>query len=140
MNKKQLHIKLSRYLECRRRIINNSEEVERLRSCMIKVSSAYRDAPGWDRETSDQAVILDEIEKLTKHIIADAGRLEPERQRTINTIERLTNDNEREVMRLLYIVGCSVDDVEEKLSYSRAQVYRLRDSSMRKLLKKHETK
>lgn len=140
MNKTQLLAKLNKYIECRDRIKNNSEEIERLRSCMIRVSAAYKDAPGWDRENSDQAVILTEIDKLTRHIKADSRRLETERQRVEALISKLDNKDEREVLRMFYITGYEPKEVSFRLALSRSQVYRTRARAVRKLLKKDATK
>lgn len=140
MNKTQLLAKLNKYIECRDRIKNNSEEIERLRSCMIRVSAAYKDAPGWDRKNSDQAVILTEIDKLTRHIKADSGRLETERQRVEALICRLENKDERDVLRMIYITGYEPKEVSFRLALSLSQVYRIRTRAARKLLKKDANK
>ncbi|MBQ9698265.1 MAG: DUF1492 domain-containing protein [Acidaminococcaceae bacterium] len=140
MNKTQLRKKLSKYIDCRGRIKNNSEEIERLRGCMHRVTVAYRDAPGWDRKTSDQAVILTEIDKLTQKIRADSGRLETERQRVEALINRLNNKDDRDVLRMIYITGYKPKEVGIELALSRSQVYRIRARAEFKLLKKDATK
>lgn len=140
MNKTQLLAKLNKYIECRDRIKNNSEEIERLRSCMIRVSAAYKDAPGWDRKNSDQAVILTEIDKLARHVRADSGRLEAERQRVKALIHELNDKDEREVLWKFYIVGYDPKEIAIKLALSLSQVYRIRARAVRKLLQKDANK
>lgn len=126
---------LSSYLSCKERISNNLDEIQRLRSCMEKVTVTYKDAPGWDRKTSDQAVILTEIKKLSDHIKEDTARLQGEYSRAQLLIERLDNTNEREVLQLIYVNGCSRGEIEKKLGYSRTQIYRLQRKALKNLLR-----
>lgn len=120
----EMQQQLNRYQTLKERIQNNLDEVERLRSCMVRVTVAYKDAPGWDRKQSDQNVILTEIEKLTNHIKADTNNLNEafyEAERLINELEDV---NEARVLRYKYIYGNSWEEMEEKMNYSRATLWR----------------
>ena len=140
MDKTELLALLSRYVSCKKRIDNNLDEIQRLRSCMEKVTVTYKDAPGWDRKTSDQAVILTEIGKLSEHIREDAARLQKENIKTQLMIEKLDDSKEIEILQLMYINGCSVAEMEEKLSYSRSQIYRTHKRAVRNLVRKLNVK
>ena len=127
---------LSRYAEYKNRISNNLDEIQRLRSCMEKVTVTYKDAPGWDRKTSDQAVILTEVQKLSDHIKDDTARLQDEYDKAQLLIDHLDDRHEREVLQLIYINGCSRGEIETKLGYSRVQIYRIQRKALKNLLKK----
>ena len=127
---------LSRYLENKNRINNNLDEIQRLRSCMNKVTATYKDAPGWDRKTSDQAVILTEIGKLSDHIKEDTTKLQDKYSKAELLIDHLDDRCEREVLRLIYVNGCSRREIEAKLGYSRVQIYRIQRKALKNLLKK----
>jgi len=120
----EMQLQLNRYQTLKERIQNNLEEVERLRSCMVRVTVAYKDAPGWDRKQSDQNVILTEINKLTEHIIADTDKMSDEFYAVERLIDRLDNTKERDVLRYKYIYGNSWEEMEEKMNYSRATLWR----------------
>lgn len=136
MNKYELVAILSKYISCKKRIDNNLDEIQRLRSCMEKVTVTYKDAPGWDRKTSDQAVILTEIGKLSDHIKEDSARLQKENARVQLLIDRVEDQNERDVLQLIYINGCSRREAEEKLGYSRSQIYRIHNEAVKNILRK----
>ena len=130
MNKKkpgsveEMQQQLNRYQTLKERIQNNLDEVERLRSCMVRVTVAFKDAPGWDRKQSDQNVILTEINKLTEHIKADTDKLSDGFYAVERLIDRLDNTKERDVLRYKYIYGNSWEEMEEKMNYSRATLWR----------------
>jgi len=130
MNKKkpgsveEMQQQLNRYQTLKERIQNNLDEVERLRSCMVRVTVAFKDAPGWDRKQSDQNVILTEINKLTEHIKADTDKMSDEFYAVERLIDRLDNTKERDVLRYKYIYGNSWEEMEEKMNYSRATLWR----------------
>ncbi len=127
---------LSRYLENKNRINNNLDEIQRLRSYMEKVTVTYKDAPGWDRKTSDQAVILTEIGKLSDHIKDDTARLQEENQKAQILIDKLDDSKERDVLQLIYINGLGMEEIGEKLGYSRSQIFRIQKRALKNLLKK----
>lgn len=127
---------LSRYLENKNRINNNLDEIQRLRSYMEKVTVTYKDAPGWDRKTSDQAVILTEIGKLSDHIKDDTARLQEENQKAQILIDKLDDSKERDVLQLMYINGLGMEEIGEKLGYSRSQIFRIQRRALKNLLKK----
>ena len=139
MDKFELVAILSGYISCKNRIDNNLDEIQRLRSCMEKVTVTYKDAPGWDRETSDQAVILTEIDKLSQHIKEDSARLQNNNIKVQRIIDSLDDDKEREVLQLTYINGYARNEIEEKLGYSRIQIYRIHKKAIRNILRKWET-
>lgn len=127
---------LSRYISCKNRIDNNLDEIQRLRSCMEKVTVTYKDAPGWDRKTSDQAVILTEIGKLSDHIKDDTVRLQEENQKAQILIDKLDDSKERDVLQLMYIGGLGAEEIGEKLGYSRMQIYRIHKKALKNILNK----
>ena len=127
---------LSRYLENKNRINNNLDEIQRLRSYMEEVTVTYKDAPGWDRKTSDQAVILTEIGKLSDHIKDDTARLQEENQKAQILIDKLDDSKERDVLQLMYINGLGMEEIGEKLGYSRSQIFRIQRRALKNLLKK----
>jgi len=136
MDRFELVTHLSQYLELKNKINNNLDEIQRLRSCMNKVTVTYKDAPGWDRKTSDQAVILTEIEKLSDHIKDDTAKLQGKYLRAEALIDKLDDRCEREVLQLIYVNGCSRKEIETKLGYSRVQIYRIQRKALKNLLKK----
>lgn len=136
MDKFELVALLSSYISCKNRIDNNLDEIQRLRSCMEKVTVTYKDAPGWDRDTSDQAVILTEIDKLSQHIKEDSARLQEDNVRVQRIIDCLDDDKEREVLQLIYINGYARSEIEKKLGYSRVQVYRIHKKAMKNIIRK----
>lgn len=136
MDKFELVSVLSRYISCKNRINNNLDEIQRLRSCMEKVTVTYKDAPGWDRKTSDQAVILTEIGKLSDHIKDDTARLQEENQKAQILIDKLDDSKERDVLQLMYIGGLGVEEIGEKLGYSRMQIYRIHKKALKNILNK----
>ena len=127
---------LSRYISCKNGIDNNLDEIQRLRSCMEKVTVTYKDAPGWDRKTSDQAVILTEIGKLSDHIKDDTVRLQEENQKAQILIDKLDDSKERDVLQLMYIGGLGAEEIGEKLGYSRMQIYRIHKKALKNILNK----
>ena len=136
MDKYELVLMLSGYVDCKNRIDNNLDEIQRLRSCMEKVTVTYKDAPGWDRETSDQAVILTEIGKLSENIKKDSAKLQNEITRVQSLIYSLTDGREKTVMQMIYINGYDIEKIEEKLGYSRSQIYRMRKKAIRNILRR----
>lgn len=136
MDKFELVSVLSRYISCKNRIDNNLDEIQRLRSCMEKVTVTYKDAPGWDRKTSDQAVILTEIGKLSDHIKDDTARLQEENQKAQILIDKLDDSKERDVLQLMYIGGLGAEEIGEKLGYSRMQIYRIHKKALKNILNK----
>lgn len=136
MDKFELVSVLSRYISCKNRINNNLDEIQRLRSCMEKVTVTYKDAPGWDRKTSDQAVILTEIGKLSDHIKDDTARLQEENQKAQILIDKLDDSKERDVLQLMYIGGLGAEEIGEKLGYSRMQIYRIHKKALKNILNK----
>ena len=136
MDKFELVSVLSRYISCKNRIDNNLDEIQRLRSCMEKVTVTYKDAPGWDRKTSDQAVILTEIGKLSDHIKDDTARLQEENQKAQILIDKLDDSKERDVLQLMYINGLGMEEIGEKLGYSRMQIYRIHKKALKNILTK----
>lgn len=136
MDKFELVSVLSRYISCKNRINNNLDEIQRLRSCMEKVTVTYKDAPGWDRKTSDQAVILTEIGKLSDHIKDDTARLQEENQKAQILIDKLDDSKERDVLQLMYINGLGMEEIGEKLGYSRMQIYRIHKKALKNILTK----
>lgn len=136
MDRFELVTLLSQYLECKNKINNNLDEIQRLRSCMSKVTVAYKDAPGWDRKTSDQSVILTEIEKLSDHIKEDTAKLQDKYAKAELLIDYLDDRCEREVLQLIYVNGCSRREIEAKLGYSRVQIYRIQRKALKNILKK----
>ena len=136
MDKYELVSMLSGYISCKNRIDNNLDEIQRLRSCMEKVTVTFKDAPGWDRETSDQAVILTEIGKLSEYIKEDSAKLQNEISIVQSLIYGLADGREKNVMQMIYINGYDIEKIEEKLGYSRSQIYRMRKKAIRNLLRK----
>lgn len=136
MDKYELVSMLSGYISCKNRIDNNLDEIQRLRSCMEKVTVTFKDAPGWDRETSDQAVILTEIGKLSEYIKEDSAKLQNEISIVQSLIYGLADGREKNVMQMIYINGYDIEKIEEKLGYSRSQIYRMRKKAIRNILRK----
>ena len=130
----EMQLQLNRYQTLKERIQNNLEEVERLRSCMVRVTVAYKDAPGWDRKQSDQNVILTEIEKLTNHIKADTNNLKEAFCEAERLILKLEDVNEAQVLRYKYIWGYSWAEIEEKMNYSRTSLKRIHRRALYNLL------
>ena len=139
MDKFELVSVLSRYISCKNRINNNLDEIQRLRSCMEKVTVTYKDAPGWDRDTSDQAIILTEIGKLSDFLKEEAAGLQDKNIKVQRLIDCLDDSKEREVLRHIYINGYTRGEMEEKLGYSRVQIYRIHKKAIRNILRKWET-
>lgn len=136
MDKFNLVEVLSSYISCKKRIDNNLDEIQRLRSCMEKVTVTYKDAPGWERETSDQAVILTDIDKLSQYIKEDSSRLVDNIIKVQRIIDSLDDEKEREIMQLIYINGYTRSEVEEKIGYGRMQIYRKHKKALKKILRK----
>ncbi|MBR0294141.1 MAG: DUF1492 domain-containing protein [Acidaminococcaceae bacterium] len=135
----EMQLRLNKYQTLKDRIQNNLDEVERLRNCMVRVTVAYKDAPGWDRKQSDQNVILTEIEKLSKHIKADTDNLSKAFYEAERLIGELDNVNEAQVLRYKYIYGYSWEEIEEKMKYSRATLWRFHRKALYHLVSKFET-
>ena len=136
MDKFNLVEVLSSYISCKKRIDNNLDEIQRLRSCMEKVTVTYKDAPGWERETSDQAVILTDIDKLSQYIKEDSSRLVDNIIKVQRIIDSLDDEKEREIMQLIYINGYTRSEVEEKIGYGRMQIYRMHKKALKKILRR----
>ena len=130
----EMQLQLNRYQTLKDRIQNNLDEVERLRSCMVRVTVAYKDAPGWDRKQSDQNVILTEIEKLTKHIKADTNNLNEAFYEAECIINGLEDVNEAQVLRYKYIYGYSWAEIGEKMNYSVVSIKRFHRRALYNLI------
>ena len=130
---------LSQYKLSKDKINNNLDEIQRLRSCMEKVTVTYKDAPGWELDTSDQAIILTEIGKLSDFLKEEAAGLQDKNIKVQRLIDCLDDSKEREVLRHIYINGYTRGEMEEKLGYSRVQIYRIHKKAIRNILRKWET-
>lgn len=130
----EMQLRLNKYQTLKDRIQNNLDEVERLRNCMVRVTVAYKDAPGWDRKQSDQNVILTEIEKLSKHIKADTDNLSKAFYEAERLIGEIDNVNEAQVLRYKYIWGYSWAEIGEKMNYSVVSIKRFHRRALYNLL------
>ena len=80
--------------------------------------------------------LLTEIEKLSDHIKEDTAKLQDKYAKAELLIDYLDDRCEREVLQLIYVNGCSRREIEAKLGYSRAQIYRIQRKALKNILRK----
>ena len=128
--------KLRGYLYCQRRIDNNLDHIQQLRSRMQKITVTYRDAPGGG-QGSDASVLIGRIVQLEAGVKADTERLRYELAEVQFWIDSLDDFQERSVLQLRYVNGYNWDQVADKLYYSREGVLRIHGRALKKLLKEY---
>ena len=133
MTRQEVRAYLLRYRWNKKRIRRLAEQIEELRT-----RKAYPGSPSLDAmphgsnpsDLSDYAARLDELERRLgeEQVAADRAALE-----VIETINRLTDEDEKSVLTLYYVRGYRWDRVSVEVSYSWRHVLRLRDQAVKHL-------
>ena len=133
MTRQEVRAYLLRYRWNKKRIRRLAEQIEELRT-----RKAYPGSPSLDAmphgsnpsDLSDYAARLDELERRLgeEQVAADRAALE-----IIETINRLTDEDEKSVLTLYYVRGYRWDRVAVEVSYSWRHVLRLRDQAVKHL-------
>lgn len=133
MTRQEVRAYLLRYRWNKKRIRRLAEQIEELRT-----RKAYPGSPSLDAmphgsnpsDLSDYAARLDELERRLgeEQVAADRAALE-----VIETINRLTDEDEKSVLTLYYVRGYRWDRVAVEVSYSWRHVLRLRDQAVKHL-------
>lgn len=133
MTRQEVRAYLLRYRWNKKRIRRLAEQIEELRT-----RKAYPGSPSLDAmphgsnpsDLSDYASRLDELERRlgAEQVAADRAALE-----VIETINRLTDEDEKSVLTLYYVRGYRWDRVSVEVSYSWRHVLRLRDQAVKHL-------
>lgn len=133
MTRQEVRAYLLRYRWNKKRIRRLAEQIEELRT-----RKAYPGSPSLDAmphgsnpsDLSDYAARLDELERRLgeEQVAADRAALE-----VIETINRLSDEDEKSVLTLYYVRGYRWDRVAVEVSYSWRHVLRLRDQAVKHL-------
>lgn len=124
--------RLQSYRYCLWRINRNKELIAQLRAVAEKVSPVYSLAPGGgsgDSMTNAAAKIVD----LEREIAADSARLADELALVEFLIGSLDDLRQRQVIELRYKHEYTWWRIQQKLSYSRAQVFRIHNQALENL-------
>ena len=133
MTKEEVRKYLLRYRLEKKRIRRLAEQIEELRT-----RKAYPGSPALDAmphgsdpsDLSDYAARLDELERElgAEQVAADRAALE-----VIQTINRLEDELEKDVLTLYYVRGYRWEHICYELSYSWKQVFRIRNRAFRNI-------
>lgn len=133
MTKDEVRKYLLRYRLEKKRIRRLAEQIEELRT-----RKAYPGSPSLDAmphasdpsDLSDYAARLDELERAlgAEQVAADRAALE-----VIETINRLEDETEKDVLTLYYVRGYRWERVCIDLGYSWQHVFRIRSRAFRNL-------
>lgn len=133
MTRQEVEHFLSGYRMAKKRIRSLTEQIAELRESKMSVGSPELDTMPKGSDISDLSVYaarLDELERRLgeEQVAADRASLE-----VIETINRLTNEDEKSVLTLYYVRGYRWDRVAIEVSYSWRHVLRLRDQAVKHL-------
>lgn len=116
---------LSRYLALKRRVTEIENEIEELRAHYTGSAIKYSDmpsAPLVEHDLSDYVARLDPLLNRLKRRQSQALK---EYQKIEITIERMSIEEEKEILRLRYLRGLKWEDIADHLGYSLRRVYQI---------------
>ena len=116
------------------------EQIKRLEYKMYSPSTAkWGGEPRGSSDGDPMAAALQQKDRLVEKYHAALARLVTEQTVIEEMMERLTDPNERRLLRYRYIDGLIWEDVAKAINYELSQTHRIHSSALNKLIEKEET-
>lgn len=122
---------LSRYIQLGREIAAKEAEIKELQDKLYSLPSALKEAPVMGGGGSDRlANLLSNIIDKQKEIKADVRHLMRIREEIENTINAVTDCDQRTVLIYRYLCGVSYEDIAQYMSYSLRKIHYLHGQAL----------
>lgn len=118
-----------------RKVEMMKEEYQRIRQSLDITGVNYENTGGTQgsRKTDTMSEIIAEMVDFENDMKQEEYRLAVMRLKATSAISKLTDDNEREVLRRWYLMQQSEDKISTDIGYSRTMVYEFRKRGLKHL-------
>lgn len=122
---------LSRYIQIGRQIAAKEAEILELQDRLYSLPSALKDAPVMGGGGSNRLTnLLSNIIDKQKEIRTDVRHLMRIREEIENTINAVTDYDQRTVLIYRYLCGASYEDIAQYMSYSLRKIHYLHGQAL----------
>ena len=111
------------------------EEYHRIRESLDISGVSYENTGGtqWSRKTDTMAEIIAEMMDFENNMKQEEFKLAVMRLKATAAISKLTDDNEREVLRRWYLMQQSEEKIRNEMGYSQSMIYEFRKRGFKHL-------
>lgn len=124
---------LHRYQDSLRREQELAEEVEQLRSRACKVTSSLSGMPGGTSDGQALPRAVEQILEAQQELQDQIEQCNAIRQEVVETIEKVTNPRDKEILRRRYLMGQRFETISVELRFEYRWIRRLHKKAVSEL-------
>lgn len=124
---------LRRYQDSLRREQELAEEVEQLRSRACKVTPALTGMPGGTSDGQALPCAVEQILEAQQELQDQIEQCNAIRQEVVETIEKVTNPRDKEILRRRYLMGQRFETISVELRFEYRWIRRLHKKAVSEL-------
>lgn len=124
---------LNQYMDCEREIEQKQEKARRLRSLAERTTQSFSPAPGHSGPSDIVGTAAGNLADLAVEMEKDTQRLFRIMEDVEALVCRIPNPRQRDVIRMKYLQGYTLEMIAVKLHYSWRQILRFHKKAMLKI-------